>query len=228
MLTFTVGGKGRRVYTKLRLCNEIKSYVTYLIANSKAEMHFFTNIELGHSFKNPHIHTQVWSADKGAVRAIYDKVIKKFLLVKKRCAFSEPQQLYDFYDYVVKDYSSDLSDNYLWNLEQTKKRMRKTLGLKLRFYSKSKSKYSQKLYKIVYRSYGVLRGKADKWLDFILPLFFNKKAFILKSISSFKSIKNKEINHFLDVGEMVGRFADVGKMILFYSPSNSPPLFLFS
>jgi len=88
MFTFTSSKGG--TYTKLRLINEIKTYVTYLIANSKAEIYFFSNIEIGHSFTNPHIHTQLWCNDLNALRAIYDKVISKFGLNKKRCKLSEP------------------------------------------------------------------------------------------------------------------------------------------
>ncbi len=224
MLTFTAGGRGRGVYTKLRLINEIKSYITYLIANSNAKMYFFSNIEIGHSFSNPHIHTQIWCNDKSSVISLYEKVIKKFSLVKKRCSLCEPHHSHNKYNYVIKDYHKDLSDDYIWNLEQTKKRMRKTLGLQLRFYSRSKSKYQKALYRILYRSYGVLRAMADDWLDFILPLFFNKEAFLSVPISSFISIKNKE---FLDLFSNLFFICFYFTIdILFYSPSHDPPFFL--
>jgi len=221
MFTFTAKGRGRGVYTKLRLINEIKSYVTYLIANSKSEIYFFSNIEIGSELSNPHLHSQIWSNDKDAVSEIYSRVIKKFELVKKRCSLSLPQQTHKFYNYVIKDYSKDLSDNQLWNLEQTKKRMRKTLGLKLRFYSRSKSKYQNRLYKIAYRYYGVLRENADKWLDFILPIFFNKEAFKSAPISSFITIKNKE---FFIIRVLKFIIFRQSLDILFYSPSLDPPL----
>jgi len=186
MYTFTSGKGG--TYQKLRLINEIKTYVTYLIANSKAEIYFFSNIELGHSYTNPHLHTQIWSDDKNAVRAIYDKVISKFSLVKKRCSLSEPQRTLPFYNYVIKDYSSGLSDNEVWNIEQTKKRMREKLRTTIRFYSKSKGKYTQKAYRYFYRAFGVLRGVADEFLDWFFSIFFKKKRVFKTSISSFISI----------------------------------------
>jgi len=207
LFTFTAGGRGRGVYTKLRLINEIKSYVTYLIANSKSDIYFFSNIELAQDFKSPHLHTQIWSDDKNTVKEIYERVIEKFSLKSNRCKMSEPQQNYNFYTYVIKDYHKNLSDNDIWNLEQTKKRMRKTLGFQLRFYSRSKGKYTTKLYKMVYHSYKVLRAFADDFLDFFLDTFFVKRSdfnLILKSkrietffaffnsISSFICIKNKE------------------------------------
>jgi len=223
MFTFTAGGKGRGVYTKLRLINEIKSYVTYLIANSKAEIYFFSNIEVGHKLSNPHLHTQLWSDDLEAVRLIYERVIEKFGLNAKRCKLSTligstPQQNHGFYNYVIKDYSKDLNDNELWNLEQTKKRMRKTLGLKLRFYSRSKSKYTSKIYKILYHYYGVLREKADEFLDWFFSIFFRKDRVFKRDISSFISINNKG----MFCVECLISF-EVFESILFYAPSRDPP-----
>lgn len=221
MFTFTAGGKGRGVYTKLRLINEIKTYVTYLIANSKADIYFFSNIEVGTELSNPHLHTQIWSDDLNAVRVVYDKVIEKFGLDYKRCKLSEPQRTHDFYNYVIKDYSKDLNDDELWHLEQTKKRMRKQLGLKLRFYSKSKSKYTQKAYRYFYRTFGVLRGVADKFMDWFFSLFFKKKRVFKFSISSFITIKNKGRFVYTCFDDM-GRLFDI-LHVLFYAPSNDPP-----
>lgn len=203
MLTFTVGGRCRGVFTKLRLINDIKSYVTYLISNSNADIYFFSNIEIGYELSNPHLHTQVWSDDKDAVKKIYDAVIKKFDLNEKRSHLSEPEQDKKYYDYVIKDYSKKLSDNEIWKLEETKKRMRKTLGLKMRFISKSKGKYTSKMYKMVYRAFRVLRASADKFLDLVTAsLFFKmvdlelllyaRKFVVFAYISSFKSIKEQE------------------------------------
>jgi len=243
MFTFTASGKGRGVYTKLRLINEIKSYVTYLIANSNADIYFFSNIEIGHKLSNPHLHTQIWCDDKEAVRAIYDKVLDKFELKSKRCSLSEPQQSHKFYNYVIKDYSKDLNDNDLWNLEQTKKRMRKTLGLKLRFYSRSKSRYTSKLYKMVYFSYKVLRAFADKFLDFMIDNFFVKKSMRedileskkhsnISSISSFITIREQECIVLLMSGRRLfvkSYFLSFGVDldILFFSPAHGPPVLLY-
>jgi len=228
MFTFTSSSK-HGTYVKLRLINEIKSYVTYLIANSKADIYFFSNIELGHSLTNPHLHTQVWSDDKKAVEKIYERVIDKFSLDKKRCKLSEPQQTsMNYYNYVIKDYSEALSNEQLLKLEQTKKKYRKQLGLKFRFYSRSKSKYQSKLYKIMYRSYGILRAKADEFLDWFLPLFFNKQRTFKQTISSFISIKNKWIDC-LENSFFTFQFDFFfGDVISFYgfAPANAPPILL--
>jgi len=223
MFTFTVGGRG--TYQKLRLINEIKSYVTYLIANSNAEIYFFSNIELGHSFTNPHLHTQLWCDDKEAVRAIYEKIITKFGLDIKRCKLSEPQQHHHFYSYVLKDYAESLTDEQVYKLESIKKKYRKQLGLKLRFYSRSKSKYSQKAYRYFYRAFGVLRGLADDFMDWFFSLFFKKKRIFKVSISSFITIKNKgRIVLLVLVKRLI--FWIVLE-ILFYSPARGPPVLLY-
>jgi len=246
MFTFTAAGKGRGVYTKLRLINEIKSYVTYLIANSTADIYFFSNIEIGHKLSNPHLHTQIWSDDREAVKETYKRVLNKFELKAKRCKLSyplsippehthrvEPQQNHKFYNYVIKDYSKDLTDDQIWNLEQTKKRMRKTLGLKLRFYSRSKSKYTSKMYKMVYHSFRVLRALADKFLDLVTSTLFFKREIIEDLLYSKKFVKSFSISSFKTITEqgafvfciLAHRFfVFEGKIIiLFFSPSNDPP-----
>lgn len=197
LFTFTKSGTG--TFTKLRIINEIKTYVTYLIANSSADIYFFSNIEIGSTLNSPHLHTQLWCDDKNAVKAIYDKVIQKFYLDKPKCKLSVPQQDIKFYDYVIKEYSKNLTDDQLWNIETAKRDMRRQLGLKIRFYSKSKSKYANKIYKTVYHSYGVLRNSADSFIDFMINILFVRKsqrdaillaksAFVVSSISSFISI----------------------------------------
>lgn len=218
MLTFTSKKSG--TYQKLRLINEVKTYVTYLIANSKADIAFFSNIELGHSYTNPHLHTQLWCDDKNAVRLIYDKVVAKFGLVEKRCSFTEPQHIFTFYNYVLKDYSEDLNDNRLWNIETAKRRMREKLRTTIRFYSKSKGKYTQKAYRYFYRAFGVLRGVADEFMDYFFSIFFKKERVFKLTISSFITIKNK--GEFVLLRSYFLSF-EVGLEILFYSPANDPP-----
>jgi hypothetical protein len=229
MLNFTAPRGG--TYQKLRLINEIKSYVTYLIANSKSEIYFFSSIEIGHELTNPHLHTQLWTDDEEAVRAIYDKVIKKFRLVKKWCKLSTPHEPHQtskiYYTYLIKDYDKGLTDDQVWKLEQTKKKYRKQLGTKFRFYSRSKGKYTVKLYKMVYHTYKVLRALADDFIDFMIDTFFvrkslrrdildNKKVIKLSFISSFILIENKGFECVL--------FEFICSLeILFFAPATDPP-----
>ena len=233
MLTFTKSGTG--TYSKLRIINEIKSYVTYLIANSSAEIYFFSNIEIGSKLNNPHLHTQIWCDDKKAVKALYEKVIIKFYLDASFCKFSKPQQPLKFYNYLIKEYASSLTDKQIWKLETTKRDMRAILGLKVRFYSKSKSKYTSKLYKMVYHVFGILRANADKFLNFFTNILFigkkrikailgAKKRFFLESASSFILIKEQGVLFYPMVKVIFFRqdFSK-GLYILFFSPATDPP-----
>ena len=179
---------------------------------------------MGHELTNPHIHTQVWFSDKKAIQSIYDKVIARFELKKTRCSLTTPHHTNsdsNFYDYVIKDYSSKLSDNELWHLEETKKRVRKTLGLKLRFYSKSKSKYTQKAYRYFYRHFNILRDRADEWMDWFFSIFFRRDR-VYKS--SFIPIKNKRDVKSLIVLCFIYVIFYIAICVLIYSPSNSPPI----
>jgi len=223
MFTFTVGGKGRGVYTRLRIINEVKKYATHLINVTKADIYYFASIEIGHSLQNPHIHIQLWGNDKNSIQAIYDKVIDKFDLNSKRCKLSTPylNETSTHYDYVIKDYSKHLTDDKLWHLEQTKKRMRKTLGLKLRFYARSKSKYTQKTYRIFYRAFNVIRKKADSYIKWFYSLFFRKQRVFNTSTILLRLYINKEL---YEVEFLKYFFGFLGLIdVLFFSPANSPP-----
>lgn len=204
MFTFTAGSRGRGVYTKLRLMNQIKSYVTYLISNSPSDIYFFSNIEIGHSLSNPHVHVQLWSDDKNAVEKIYSAVIEKFELNDSRCRLSEQESEKTYYDYVIKDYSKKLSDDEIWKLEETKKRMRKTLGLKLRFTSKSKGKYTSKMYKMVYRAFRVLRAVADKFLDLVTSSLFFKREVVEGVLEAKVSSVESYVSSFITIIEQEG------------------------
>ena len=222
MLTFTVGGRGRGVYSKLRLINEVKKQITHLINVAKADIYYFATIELGHSLSNPHLHIQVWFKDKKSVQTIYDKVIEKFDLKANRCAFSIPtSDAPQHYNYVIKDYSKDITDNKLWNLEQTKKRMRKTLGLKLKFYGRSKGKYNQKTYRFFYRYFNVIRKKADKYIEWFYSLFFRKQRVFITSTIFLSLYRIKRVIDCLLESYFLVLWVEM--CILFYSPACDPP-----
>ena len=72
--------------------------------------------------------------------------------------------------------------------------MRKHSGKKLRFISKSKSKYTQKMYKMVYHSFRILRALADKFLDLVTSTLFFKREVIEDLIYSKKFAKSSFIS----------------------------------
>lgn len=188
MLSFTVPStvRGKTIkngrYAKLRELIRIRAYIAKLLNNSD-NVKYFMNIELGKKFSNPHIHLQLWIKSPTSVSAtsstsstsaeqILSKTITKFNLNKNRCYLTIPEKDIAVYNYVIKDYAKDLSDDEIWNLEVQKKRMRKQLGKKIRFISKSTDRFSKKIYRIMYYSYGVLRDMVEKSIDFFINNFF--------------------------------------------------------
>ena len=229
LLTFTVPTdikeksikNGR--YSKLRKLIKIRAYIAKLLNNS-SDIKYFMNIELGEHYSNPHLHLQLWikNSDTSSITTnIYEKTISKFDLNKNRCYITEPTHAIPIYNYVIKDYAKDLTDKQIWDLETQKKRFRKIMDSKVRFYSKSKDSYCKSIYRKLWYGLGIVRDKANKFLDFFINkfFFFNKRN--LPKISSlvikFSILSNKEQDVFLFDSFLL--IIDV----LFYSPSKSPP-----
>lgn len=237
LLTFTVPTdikeksikNGR--YSKLRKLIKIRAYVAKLLNNS-SYIKYFMNIELGEHYSNPHLHIQLWIKSPTSMSAtsnttssvftnIYEKTIAKFDLNKNRCYITEPTHAIPIYNYVIKDYAKDLTDKQIWDLETQKKRFRKIMDSKVRFYSKSKDSYCKSIYRKLWYGLGIARNKANEFLDFFINkfFFFNKRN--LPKISSlvikFSILSNKEQEVFLFVSFLL--IIDV----LLYSPCCSPP-----
>ena len=238
MLSFTVPNasispsKQRNIkngrFTKLRTLIALRAYIAKLINNSD-DIRYFMNIELGKAYSNPHIHVQLWLKNpitsSTTIDLIREKAIKKFGLNSKRCYTTLPEKDLDIYHYVIKDYAKDLTDKQIWDLETQKKRFRKQLGKKVRFYSKSTDKYTKKIYRIVWK-WGIGRDIANDFISFFKNNFmkFNKKTFFKFSFfcinfSELFILKNKRIeNVFAAVFVLV-------VAVFRFSPSRDPPKF---
>ena len=211
MLTFTIPGSfksnNRRItnnrYYKMRELIKIKAYIAKLMSRED-DIKYFANIELGAKYSNPHIHIQVWTkqiksrpssrhqedgvssiTSSSAIDLIKQKTIAKFNLNTQRChtsAFDTNSKI-DVFHYVVKDYSKHLTDDELWTLEIQKKRYRQQLNKNIRFNSKSSDKYTQKIYRVMYRYYSTLRRDVDVYITKFIDTFFKFKTPKLKVIS---------------------------------------------
>ena len=229
LLTFTVPTdikeksikNGR--YSKLRKLIKIRAYIAKLLNNS-SDIKYFMNIELGEHYSNPHLHLQLWikNNDTSSVTTnIYEKTIAKFDLNKNRCYITEPTHAIPIYNYVIKDYAKDLTDKQIWDLETQKKRFRKIMDSKVRFYSKSKDSYCKSIYRKLWYGLGIVRDKANEFLYFFINkfFFFNKRN--LPKISSlvikFSILSNKEQEVFL-----FDSFLFIIN-VLFYSTCLDPP-----
>jgi hypothetical protein len=180
-----------------------------------------------HGIGHPHLHIQLWFKSTSSNPAnIFEKTIKKFDLNKNRCYITEPTHSIPVYNYVIKDYAADLSDEQIWNLETQKKRFRKVMGSRVRFYSKSKDSYCKSIYRKIWYGLGIARDKANDFLDFFINkfFFFNKRN--LPKISSF-------VFSFSKLGYMYITYTEQERTIcfdidvLFYSPCLDPPINLF-
>lgn len=250
LLTFTVPTdikeksikNGR--YSKLRKLIKIRAYIAKLLNNS-SDTKYFMNIELGEHYSNPHLHIQLWlkgsdiinqaldissghklnNTTSSAITNIYEKTIKKFYLNKNRCYITEPTHAIPIYNYVIKDYAKDLTDKQIWDLETQKKRFRKIMDSKVRFYSKSKDSYCKSIYRKLWYGLGIVRDKANEFLDFFINkfFFFNKRNLPKNSslVIKFSILSNKEQEVFLFDGFLL--IIDV----LFYSPCLDPPFLFF-
>jgi hypothetical protein len=215
MLTFTVPShiqgktikKGR--YTKLQYLLELRAYLSKCFNNTDG-IKYFMNIELGKAHSNPHLHIQLWvspATSSHTIDLIKKKAISKFDLEEKRCPTTHPAHDIDIYSYVIKDYAKGLSDKEIWDLEIQKKRMRDQLGSKVRFYSKSGDKYTQKIYGIFYRYYNVARRYANEFIEKFIGMFFNKTPqpkvleYWFSKLRGYRT--RKSTDHFPDVGNMV-------------------------
>lgn len=248
LLTFTVPTdikeksikNGR--YSKLRKLIKIRAYIAKLLNNS-SDIKYFMNIELGEHYSNPHLHIQLWvkgsdinskaldissghklnNTTSSITTNIYDKTIKKFDLNKNRCYITEPTHAIPIYNYVIKDYANDLTDKQIWDLETQKKRFRKIMDSKVRFYSKSKDSYCKSIYRKLWYGLGIARDKANEFLDFFINkfFFFNKRNLPKNSslVIKFSILSNKEQEVFLFDSFLL--IIDV----LFYSPCLDPPFY---
>lgn len=164
LITFTYHETDQ--FTKLFMINEIRNYFNKLIRNTKnSTIKYFSNIELGEENNNPHLHIQVWHNDQNQIDKIYQKVISKFGLFSEFCKISLPNANKELYHYVIKDYSKDKSDDELLLLDDAKRVYRDVLDKGVRFSSHSKGKYTKKVYKSLYGSYGYKKDFVDELLD---------------------------------------------------------------
>lgn len=163
MLTFTHNETDK--YFKLLIMNEIKNYITKLISNTKSDnIKFFSNIELGSNYDNPHLHVQLFYDDYNQIMKIRDKVISKYELNGDYCDVTIPERADVVYKYVVKDYDNNLSDDTLLLLDSVKRDYRRVLGSSIRFSSMSKDKYAKAIYKKAYAK-GIRKEYVNDLID---------------------------------------------------------------
>lgn len=153
-------------FSKLSMINDIRNYFNKLIRNTKNDtIKYFSNIELGSDLDNPHLHIQVWHDNQKQIDKIYEKVIDRFGLFIDYCKVSYPSTYKEVYNYVIKDYSKDLSDDEIMRLHDAKSAYRGILDKNIRFSSHSKGTYTKSVYKSLYCKYGIKKDNVDYLID---------------------------------------------------------------
>ena len=154
------------VFSKLDMINDIRNYFNRLIKNTKNDnIKFFSNIELGDKSKNPHLHIQVWHDNQKQMDKIYNKIISRFGLFSEFCRLDKQKGDKDIFEYVIKDYSKNMTDEQLLSLDDVKRTYRGVLDKKIRFSSHSKGKYTKAIYKSLYSKFDLKKDMVDLMLD---------------------------------------------------------------
>lgn len=203
MITFTVNGDDR--FLKMHLVNEIRNYFNYLIRNTRNdEIKYFSNIELGQDFSNPHLHVQLFHNNPGQILGIYDKVVEKFGLDSTRCVISEPDTESD-YSYVVKDYL-DYSTKHLLELDEARREYRHALGSNLRFVSQSSGMYPKNVYRRLFRL-GIDCDAVDDLVGDVLDIDGNivSDVFVMAVMRVLVQVLNKRVSR-VPVGGLLDGF----------------------
>lgn len=147
----------------MQVVNEMRNYFNKLVRDTKNPgIKYFSNIELGESFNNPHLHIQLFFNDEKQIRKIYNKVISKFGLFSDFCHMVVSGTECEIFNYVVKDYSKNMSSEEILQLDDAKRMYRGVLGKNLRFSSHSKGEHTKLIYKRLYTK-GIKRENVD-WL----------------------------------------------------------------
>jgi hypothetical protein len=239
LLTFTVPDRVIKTHTgiknarfsKMTTLLQIKTQLTSMLSKY-SHIKYFCVIEMGSKFSSPHLHCQIWidSNDLSPIERIKANIIASHGLESKRCHTSAQNtniSNYEVFSYVIKTFQKNLSDDEIWNTELQKKRYRKHYGKAIRFYTKSKDKYSKDIYRRLFYSLGIIREKANQFLDFFINKFFyfNKKN--LPKISSF-CFDIRELGYINNKG-FVFELSSISLQlkfdidVLFVSPCRDPP-----
>lgn len=159
MLTFTI--KHECQYSKLSIMSDIKGYISKLLRSN--DIKYYSNIELGKNYDNPHLHIQLWHEDIESVNSIRSKVIDRFGLVDQLCDVSYCDNIDLNFDYVIKDYKIK-DTNELLELDYHKRVYRDVLNKSIQFTSHTKEKYTKAIYKRAYY-HGIKKSNVDILID---------------------------------------------------------------
>jgi len=146
----------------MQVVNEMRNYFNKLVRDTKnPEIKYFSNIELGKNYDNPHLHIQLWFNNEKQITKIYKKVIEKFGLFSEFCKLNISKDNENkFYDYAIKDYAKNMSNERILELDIHRREYRAVLGKNFRFSSHTSGEHTKLIYKRLYAK-GIKRENVD-------------------------------------------------------------------
>ena len=171
LITFTVPTMTSR-RSQLILIKDIKNYFAKRLQNLKANIQYFSVIELGLKKWNPHLHFQIWydEDDDSRIEKAYYKTIEKFALVQKRCEYIQESKGIlsptSSFNYIIKEFDNTiLSDKDILDLDLARRRLKQGEAKNIQFFSRSRLQYPHQLYKKLKQKYKLEYMAVDKLMN---------------------------------------------------------------
>ena len=205
MVTFTTP-KIKDSVTQLIQIDEIRKFFIKRLQNLKADIQYFTAIELGKSFNNPHLHIQLYfnKKDVNRIDDAYLKTLNQFKLNKKRNKITKMDSSISkktSFNYPIKE-----SDNKQQSNENILKRDKARKKIKsndikaenIKFHTSSRSLLPHPLYKKLWFEYGIGYNGVNELVKCGYVVKFTNNTLILmkeifKDLSDYIVFKNGAI-----------------------------------
>jgi hypothetical protein len=162
LITFTIP-KIQDSTEQLILIDKIRNFFIKRLQNLKTDIQYFTAIELGKNFNNPHLHIQLYfdKKDEERIDNAYIKTLKQFQLIQKRnkiTKINSSTSTTTSLNYTIKesDNQQQTNSSILKRDKARKKIKNKDIRAKnISFYTSSRSLLPQPLYKKLWFDYGM-------------------------------------------------------------------------
>jgi len=160
LVTFTLPKMGNATEQLIGI-NEIRKFFIKRLQNLKANIQYFTAIELGKNFDNPHLHIQLYFDDQDEERIddAYFKTLKQFQLILKRNKITKVDSSASSttsFNYAIKESDNQHQDDkeiLKRNKAKQKIKSKNIRAKNISFYTSSRSMLPQPLYKKLWFDY---------------------------------------------------------------------------
>ena len=156
---------------QLILIKEIKNHFIQLLRNSRIDVCYWAQIELGKSLANPHTHIQLYFEEENIdkVKKAFQKTINYFHLDIKRCKLVEEDKelnMNSSFNYVIKELDNKvMTDDEILSLDKARSLLKKGEAKNIQLFSKSQLPYPRKLYTKLFFDYQLKYVNVNYLLD---------------------------------------------------------------